>query len=381
MAPPRGSNARFGLPTSPSPRMRTLSDAGAQAAMPLQASSAAADRAAVRSGTPSMTPPQSNRTRPPRMHPRNDPGTGSAAERARADALRVVPPLPALPPPPTTHTMELYEGRNGSAASIASASSTGTHSSTSADLWPRSAASDASITSIEDVADDDTHKDSVAAAPAPGFGSSLWGRVAAAAGSLSVSVSRAWEANIGVSPGEVTPPGEDSRLARAIKAYHIEKARQPSDLPDWLFSEKERGVRTVARAAEPAGLRGQPTDAPQRAVSPSRGDPRARAKAQADGEADVTVSRAAQRLRELRGEKAAKRTPTIRFVDTPHPRHAAKQRVQEDAPSPPPADPLPLPELPEPRLVTNVRPVASLKSIGKRPNAVGLPTSVRPRKP
>lgn len=37
-----------------------------------------------------------------------------------------------------------------------------------------------------------------------------------------------------------TPPGEESRLTRALKAYHVEKARDPTDLPPWLFEEHER---------------------------------------------------------------------------------------------------------------------------------------------
>jgi hypothetical protein len=35
------------------------------------------------------------------------------------------------------------------------------------------------------------------------------------------------------------PLGEESRLARAMKAYHIEKARDLIDLPPWLFEEHE----------------------------------------------------------------------------------------------------------------------------------------------
>lgn len=38
----------------------------------------------------------------------------------------------------------------------------------------------------------------------------------------------------------VTPPGTDSRLTRAMKAYHLGKAREPTDLPTWLFTEQER---------------------------------------------------------------------------------------------------------------------------------------------
>src|ERR1700749_1564032 len=37
-----------------------------------------------------------------------------------------------------------------------------------------------------------------------------------------------------------TPPGGESQLTRAMKAYHLEKARDPSDLPEWLFGEHER---------------------------------------------------------------------------------------------------------------------------------------------
>jgi hypothetical protein len=37
-----------------------------------------------------------------------------------------------------------------------------------------------------------------------------------------------------------TPPGEESRLTRAMKAYHLAKARDLTDLPPWLFEEYER---------------------------------------------------------------------------------------------------------------------------------------------
>lgn len=43
-----------------------------------------------------------------------------------------------------------------------------------------------------------------------------------------------------------TPPGEESRLTRALKAYHVEKARDPTDLPPWLFEEHER--RSLGRS-------------------------------------------------------------------------------------------------------------------------------------
>jgi len=61
-----------------------------------------------------------------------------------------------------------------------------------------------------------------------------------AASSLTVNVGKAWASNVSTFSGEETPPGQESRLTRAMKAYHIEKARDPSDLPAWLFDEKER---------------------------------------------------------------------------------------------------------------------------------------------
>lgn len=96
--------------------------------------------------------------------------------------------------------------------------------------------------------------------PAAGHGASLWGRVAGAASNLTVTVSQAWTNNIQTQSGErtsslfppqigccsyvmmppETPLGQESRLTHAMKAYHLEKAKDPSDLPAWLFDEHER---------------------------------------------------------------------------------------------------------------------------------------------
>jgi len=73
-----------------------------------------------------------------------------------------------------------------------------------------------------------------------GDGSKIWSRVASAASELTVSVSKAWATNIVTYAGEETPPGKESRLTRAMKAYHLDKARSPSDLPSWLFTPEER---------------------------------------------------------------------------------------------------------------------------------------------
>ncbi|KAJ8700193.1 hypothetical protein PTI98_003242 [Pleurotus ostreatus] len=74
-----------------------------------------------------------------------------------------------------------------------------------------------------------------------GDGSTVWSRVAAAAGNLTINVSKTWAASIATYTGEYTPPGQESRLLRGMKAYHLAKAHDPSDLPSWLFEPHERG--------------------------------------------------------------------------------------------------------------------------------------------
>ncbi|KZP24853.1 hypothetical protein FIBSPDRAFT_1041965 [Athelia psychrophila] len=77
-------------------------------------------------------------------------------------------------------------------------------------------------------------------APISGHGQTLWERLANAAGTLNIDVGKAWVATLTVQPGEETPPNQESRLTRAMKAYHLAKARNPTDLPEWLFEDHER---------------------------------------------------------------------------------------------------------------------------------------------
>ncbi|KZV91071.1 hypothetical protein EXIGLDRAFT_719703 [Exidia glandulosa HHB12029] len=78
--------------------------------------------------------------------------------------------------------------------------------------------------------------------PVPsGEGSSIWGRMVAATTSLRVNVSTAIS-NVTREDGEETPPGQESRLTRAMKEYYLRKARDPNDLPTWLFEPAERTV-------------------------------------------------------------------------------------------------------------------------------------------
>ncbi|KAF5358227.1 hypothetical protein D9756_001608 [Leucocoprinus leucothites] len=86
-----------------------------------------------------------------------------------------------------------------------------------------------------------------------GDGYAIWNAVSNVASALTISVSKAWSANIATFSGEETPPGQESRLTRAMKAYHIAQARSPSDLPDWLFDDRER--RAVIVSPEPDEIR------------------------------------------------------------------------------------------------------------------------------
>jgi len=138
-------------------------------------------------------------------------------------------------------------------------------------------------------------------------GNSLWSRVAMAAGTLTVSVSKAWATNVTTNSSEDTPPGDESQLFRVMKAYHLDKARDPSDLPPWLFSEQERrpvgqlrlgsrqdmdGSNVQASPLSPRGLR-DIYDTAATVTSPI--SPRSYA--------DIPTSKAASHLKALRDAK------------------------------------------------------------------------------
>ncbi|EAU88575.2 hypothetical protein CC1G_04281 [Coprinopsis cinerea okayama7 len=73
----------------------------------------------------------------------------------------------------------------------------------------------------------------------------LWRTVASLANNLTINVGIAWSSTVTTNEGEDTPLGAESRLTRAMKAYHLSKAQDLSDLPEWLFTEKERRSRPV----------------------------------------------------------------------------------------------------------------------------------------
>lgn len=243
-----------------------------------------------------------------------------------------------------------------------------------------------------------------------GHGSSLWSSITGAASNLTISVSKALSANVAAYSGEVTPVGGESRLTRAMKAYHIEKARDPADLPEWLFDERERGVRghqtspkprsqeQEAPPSEPASLSRSMTTArreempmpPRIARGPTLADRRANEN-NAGSEEHVTKSMA--RLRALRD---AKRNAKVRFggedeEDSQPAPPPAPERPERSAARPQPAYSASAPILPSARYAPVSREAperprgmpaplgagAPLGGRGRQPR-LGLPSGVRP---
>ncbi|KAI0807090.1 hypothetical protein C8Q74DRAFT_34223 [Fomes fomentarius] len=254
---------------------------------------------------------------------------------------------------------------------------------------PTSAASSRTSIDEADMEDKMEHK-----TPA-GAGSSLWASITGVASNLTISVSKAWSSNIQSYNGEDTPVGGESRLTRALKAYHIDKARDPADLPEWLFDERERGVRsyqTPSGAREKKMAQTQSTTELSRSVTtvqyheslppartargPTLAD-RKNSAALSGAGSDAHVTKSISRLRELRD---AKRNAKVRFGDE------MDEADEAFVPPPLPVAP-PVVEPGEPRLPPPTRPRgmpatplgASLGVRGRQPSArMGLPSGVRP---
>lgn len=130
-----------------------------------------------------------------------------------------------------------------------------------------------------------------------------------------------------------TPPGQESRLLRAMKAYHLEKARDPTDLPSWLFEAHERRPAPRARdqsrrrdedeyevidkpSAEPPrarGLRDIYDSAAAKAPPPPRSEPSTSRRYGNDGAG--APSKATDRLKALRDAKRTANAGSSRFDD------------------------------------------------------------------
>ncbi|KAI0721699.1 hypothetical protein C8T65DRAFT_203010 [Cerioporus squamosus] len=329
---------------------------------------------------------------------------GPAEERRHAPSRSdPPPPLPNLP-------------RGPKLGSFASRGNGPAHASTRSDDYNAYrtqgregfARSPASVASSRTSMDEGEMMDKPDEKTPEGHGSSLWASITGVASNLTISVSKAWSSNIATYSGEETPVGGESRLARAMKAYHIDKARDPTELPDWLFDERERGVRSyqstssapekkASSASRPSNdlPRSNTTAIPEEPLAPARvfrGPTLADRKAEsasrhassnsgAGSEAHVTKS--ISRLRELRD---AKRNAKVRFGDeaedarevVPAPPRApipvappvvARREPAQRFPPPAPATPRGMPA-----------PLgASLGVRGRQPSMrVGLPSGVRP---
>ncbi|KAH9946179.1 uncharacterized protein BXZ73DRAFT_95677 [Epithele typhae] len=213
-------------------------------------------------------------------------------------------------------------------------------SSSGSDMFDRSGASVASSRTSLDSREMDEKMDDK---PASGAGSSLWSNITTVASGLSN-----WYKN---SPAVSGEGNGESHLTRVMKAYYIDKARGPADLPEWLFDERERGLRSrdeetprssrdeprsTGRGRDERELELEPVAVPPprprrgltladrqqqereqaQAQAQSRGARRpARSRYDDDDEPAQPVTKAASRLRELRD---AKRAATARVEEPVH---------------------------------------------------------------
>lgn len=204
---------RVGLPASPAPRSRSLSARAPSQDIPPRPSSAASQFSRSASALAAPPVPQlPNRLRPQRSLA--DISSASNASPRNPPLRRIArippPPLPVdiSPVPDDVPEDRNAFNRNDSVSSLTSSSSRTSavsSSSSSSSLFssksPFSAAS--STTSLEDEAYVPKRSPPpIPSKPAPGFGTALWNRVAVAAETLTVSVSKAIETNIATYTGE-----------------------------------------------------------------------------------------------------------------------------------------------------------------------------------
>jgi hypothetical protein len=199
------------------------------------------------------------------------------------------------------------------------------------------------------------HEPDSASQPETGY--SIWNAVASAASTLTISVSKAWATTVTTEAGEgalasplvdrtkpirhqtETPPGQESHLLRAMKAYHLEKARDPSDLPEWLFTSATRhhdaghhdegdvAVETSAPHPSSRGLRDIYAAAVTEPVATSTGAGRRGGRNGLDPYADEPPmpSKATDRLKALRD---AKRNALVRNQQMSEPPVAQESKRQ-----------------------------------------------------
>ncbi|KAI0646978.1 hypothetical protein C8Q79DRAFT_598057 [Trametes meyenii] len=414
----------IGLPSTP--RARSFVAGPARQDIPPRPRSSASERPPPSSYAPPPLPTQARSIRPQRslntLPPAPSGSVRSCSLDRRAEPRHAPsrsdppPPLPGLPtvrrigrnptvmrPNGATHTsarsVDHYAYRRNEDIMSDSASSSGRSS-----MSPTSLAS--SRTSLEE-GDGDEKGDGK---PEAGHGASLWNNLASVASVLTISVNKAWQTKVATYSGEETPVGGESRLTRAMKAYHIEKARDPADLPEWLFDERERGVRgggqpdADRRSEGRTPRRGPPSSSElSRSMTPSRredvpvppaparitrgptlADRRAAVGSAASAGSEEHVTKSMARLRALRD---AKRNAKVRFGEDSED-GGADGMPQPDAyaapaPIPPPISmPVPVSRATPTRPAQRGMPAPLGASLGVRgrqpPTRAGLPSGVRP---
>ncbi|TFK29902.1 hypothetical protein FA15DRAFT_663198 [Coprinopsis marcescibilis] len=150
---------------------------------------------------------------------------------------------------------------------------------------PDNSYSDRNLSSPEPSNNDPPGGNSSSEAGPHGEAEPLWKKVANIANNLAVNVNLSWATSVSNGDGEETPFGAESRLTKAMKAYHLSRAEAHNDLPDWLFTDKERRSEATF-VVEGDSNRNQPTSRPSQSQdrplfptsakdAPSRGGMRA----------------------------------------------------------------------------------------------------------
>ncbi|CUA72419.1 hypothetical protein RSOLAG22IIIB_01088 [Rhizoctonia solani] len=216
---------------------------------PLSASTARGREPTIRAqdDSPSSSSDNRYRTTPHSQRSRSVPRQGSG-NSYRSRRVEVAPPMPSPTPSHSPrHSVQSSVSSAGTGSSTVSAASTAPSSLWDYVGWKGNTTSavgerEEAIPSPEPL--------EPSAQPDATNTSTLWSRVAAAAGGLSVNVSKAWEAKDDL-PEPDTPPGRDSRITTALKKHYIKQVSDPRQLPAWLFSDIERQVGQSHSRHEP----------------------------------------------------------------------------------------------------------------------------------
>ncbi|QRW27200.1 Sly1 vesicle trafficking Sec1-like protein [Rhizoctonia solani] len=227
----------------------------------------------------------------------------------RSRRIEETPPLPSTS---SRHSVQSSVSSTSSGSSVVSAASTAPSSLWDYVGWKGSNIAPSS--NHEERAPSPEHSESSDAT------NTLWSRMAAVAGGLSVNVGKAWEAKEDL-PEPDTPPGQDSRITTALKKHYIKQASDPRQLPSWLFSDIERQVgRSHARRGpesddvqyeKGSSILPHESTAPVRSnarhegayMSPQHAPPREPTRARTFDDEAPAPTRAATRLRTMRDAK------------------------------------------------------------------------------